>query len=471
MADDNTDLDYEKIPQEEPKDEVLVSGQAAADLAKLYHGRKWTDVTLAVGDRRFNAHRLILSTRCPYFKNLFESEPDKLLYELDSAINPDAFEIVLEYIYCANIVATRKMAESIAEIAVKLNIKPLMDSLASFAGTKLTEENVLQEIQRHFGKNKSALEHCLRFLDHHIMKIGIENPQLLTMPVEIMNEIVRRQTLGIDETELFRLLQNWRNEQELNNDKDTVKRQATQLAQHLKLHLLQPETFFNGLKQTGWISTEILWDVLTEMINSNRRYGPRSDEEDPKFKVRKPGPKTLKSKRKVDPGSLPDFPIALLGKDASGKTTTLYKLKLGEVVTTIPTVGFNVEEVQYKSARFTITDCGYKVKASWMDVVSPRTAAMIWVVDSNTVDCLLESIELKETFDRFGKPDMPVLIIANKQDLPYARSVAEIAGQMGMSHLGIKNWFIQATCAASGDGLYEGLDWLHKHLNPDYSLE
>jgi hypothetical protein len=43
------------------------------------------------------------------------------------------------------------------------------------------------------------------------------------------------------------------------------------------------------------------------------------------------------------------FPIGVLmvGLDAAGKTTILYKLKLGEIVTTIPTIGFNVETVQY----------------------------------------------------------------------------------------------------------------------------
>jgi hypothetical protein len=38
-----------------------------------------------------------------------------------------------------------------------------------------------------------------------------------------------------------------------------------------------------------------------------------------------------------------------VGLDAAGKTTVLYKLKLNDVVTTIPTIGFNVEKVEYKN--------------------------------------------------------------------------------------------------------------------------
>ena len=45
----------------------------------------------------------------------------------------------------------------------------------------------------------------------------------------------------------------------------------------------------------------------------------------------------------------------MLGLDNAGKTTVLYKLKLGEVVTTIPTIGFNVETVEHKEC-FTLYD-------------------------------------------------------------------------------------------------------------------
>ena len=48
----------------------------------------------------------------------------------------------------------------------------------------------------------------------------------------------------------------------------------------------------------------------------------------------------------------------LVGLDAAGKTTILYKLKLGEIVTTIPTIGFNVETVEYKNICFTVWDVG-----------------------------------------------------------------------------------------------------------------
>ena len=50
--------------------------------------------------------------------------------------------------------------------------------------------------------------------------------------------------------------------------------------------------------------------------------------------------------------------ILMVGLDAAGKTTILYKLKLGEIVSTIPTIGFNVETVEYKNISFTVYDVG-----------------------------------------------------------------------------------------------------------------
>lgn len=52
-----------------------------------------------------------------------------------------------------------------------------------------------------------------------------------------------------------------------------------------------------------------------------------------------------------------------------------------------------------------------------------------------------------------------LLVFANKQDLPNAMSAAEITDKLGLHALRQRQWYIQSTCATSGEGLYEGLDW------------
>ncbi len=53
-----------------------------------------------------------------------------------------------------------------------------------------------------------------------------------------------------------------------------------------------------------------------------------------------------------------EMKILLVGLDAAGKTTVLYKLKLGDVVNTSPTIGFNVETVEHKNISFHTSDVG-----------------------------------------------------------------------------------------------------------------
>ncbi|KAJ0583609.1 putative small GTPase superfamily, ARF/SAR type, P-loop containing nucleoside triphosphate hydrolase [Helianthus annuus] len=52
--------------------------------------------------------------------------------------------------------------------------------------------------------------------------------------------------------------------------------------------------------------------------------------------------------------------ILVLGLDNAGKTTILYRLQMGEVVSTIPTIGFNVETVQYNNIKFQVWDLDSK---------------------------------------------------------------------------------------------------------------
>ncbi|XP_022211522.2 ADP-ribosylation factor 1-like [Drosophila obscura] len=160
--------------------------------------------------------------------------------------------------------------------------------------------------------------------------------------------------------------------------------------------------------------------------------------------------------------------ILMVGLDAAGKTTVLYKLKLGEIVTTIPTIGFNVETVEYKNIKFTVWDVGgqARIRKMWRHYCV-NTQSLIFVVDSNDRDRIDEARE--ELMSMLAEHEFQVLLIfSNKQDLPNAMNAAEMTDKLGLNALINQNWYIQATCATNGDGLYEGLDWLSnqlKHVN------
>merc|ERR1719172_24824 len=112
--------------------------------------------------------------------------------------------------------------------------------------------------------------------------------------------------------------------------------------------------------------------------------------------------------------------IVMVGLDAAGKTTVLYKLKLGEVVTTVPTIGFNVETVEYKNISFTVWDIGGqdKIRKLWRYYYA-NTQGLIFVIDSNDRDRIEDAREeLVQMLNEDEMRDAVLLVFAIKQDLP-----------------------------------------------------
>ncbi len=136
--------------------------------------------------------------------------------------------------------------------------------------------------------------------------------------------------------------------------------------------------------------------------------------------------------------------------------------------------GFNVETVEYKNISFTVWDVGGqdKIRPLWRHYYQ-NTQGIIFVVDSNDRERIDDSggadnsakEELHRMLGEDELRDAVLLIFANKQDLPNAMSVNEITERLQLNQMRHRQWYIQATCATTGDGLYEGLDWLSQTLS------
>ena len=94
--------------------------------------------------------------------------------------------------------------------------------------------------------------------------------------------------------------------------------------------------------------------------------------------------------------------------------------------------------------------------------------AIIFVVDSNDRDRIDDKSgyenNAREELARMLQEDelrnAKLLVLANKQDLPNAMKVQEITERLGLNKLRNRQWYIQGASAPTGDGVYEGLDWL-----------
>lgn len=61
---------------------------------------------------------------------------------------------------------------------------------------------------------------------------------------------------------------------------------------------------------------------------------------------------------------------------------------------------------------------------------------------------------------------MPLLLLANKQDLPNAVSEKDISEMLGLAKIKDRDWAIFRCSAKTGIGLNESLDWVVEKLTP-----
>ncbi|KAJ8984746.1 hypothetical protein NQ317_005011 [Molorchus minor] len=151
--------------------------------------------------------------------------------------------------------------------------------------------------------------------------------------------------------------------------------------------------------------------------------------------------------------------LVMVGLDGAGKTTILYK---DEIVRTIPTVGFNVETVEYKNTNFTVWDVGGqdKLRRLWRHYFQ-NTNGIIFVIDSCDRDRIQEAAyELKKILFECDLEKAVLLVFANKQDMPLAMTSSEVEDKLELKDVKDRKWCVQGACAINGTGLNEGFDWL-----------
>ena len=157
----------------------------------------------------------------------------------------------------------------------------------------------------------------------------------------------------------------------------------------------------------------------------------------------------------------------MLGLDGAGKTTLLYSLKLNQIVNTIPTIGFNVEQVKYNRFNLILWDIGGqdKIRGLWKHYYN-NVQIIIYMIDSNDTNRIQES---KNELHKILQEDQlqnidAVLIFNNKIDLPNSLSNLELTEILELENIK-QNWHIQSCCAIKKKGIYDGLKWLSKQIN------
>jgi len=157
----------------------------------------------------------------------------------------------------------------------------------------------------------------------------------------------------------------------------------------------------------------------------------------------------------------------MIGLDQAGKTVILYRLKLGEVVTTIPTIGFNVETIKYNKIDYTLWDVGGqdKIRPLWRHYYQ-NTNAIIYVIDGSDPRLDDAKQELHKTSNESDINKPLLLILLNKTDLKWPKTASEIMEYLQLNTIRNKfsRVYIQSVCATTGENLELAIDWIYYNL-------
>ena len=163
-----------------------------------------------------------------------------------------------------------------------------------------------------------------------------------------------------------------------------------------------------------------------------------------------------------------DFHLVMIGLDGAGKTTVLYRMKDDQYINTVPTIGFNCERVKGRIGRsagltFLVWDVGgqEKIRPLWRSY-KRATDGIIFVLDSAEYTLLDEArLELHRTLNYQDNMNTPLLVLANKQDLPTGLREKDVVRALGLKTLKSSLWCVELTCGITGEGLETGIEMMH----------
>jgi len=101
-----------------------------------------------------------------------------------------------------------------------------------------------------------------------------------------------------------------------------------------------------------------------------------------------------------------------------------------------------------------------------------HSAGIVLVVDCTAENSLEEVAQgLTYLLEQENLVSTPLLVYANKQDVPKAMGPSEVADALGLPDIHDRPWHVQGAVATSGDGVQEGWRWLSSALTSHAASE
>ncbi|KAI6661391.1 ADP-ribosylation factor 1 [Oopsacas minuta] len=160
--------------------------------------------------------------------------------------------------------------------------------------------------------------------------------------------------------------------------------------------------------------------------------------------------------------------ILMLGLDNTGKTTLFNRINSSQsdFISEGPTVGYNVQPIRFRKLSCRLWDVGGKrqIRTLWKHYYQ-GTDALIYVVDSTDSDRFADAgEEIKRILSHQEMRGVPVLVIANKQDLKTSLKPTDVKRKLDLNGIEGNSILVQGTSAVTGKGVKQGLKHIHKMI-------
>ncbi|XP_047432293.1 ADP-ribosylation factor-like protein 11 [Mugil cephalus] len=157
--------------------------------------------------------------------------------------------------------------------------------------------------------------------------------------------------------------------------------------------------------------------------------------------------------------------VILMGLDSAGKSTLLARMLTGQVVTTSPTIGFNVGTLNLdKKTSLTVWDVGGQksMRPNWRYYLDD-CKALVFVVDSSDRERMPEAQKvLKKVLGEEKLRGVPLMVLANKKDVAKSMTIREVSTQLDLPSYKDRLWEIQACSGLEGLGLHQAFMSVNK---------
>lgn len=247
---------------------------------------KLCDIKLIVGEKKIQAHRLVLAAFSDYFSAMFTgdmSETSQFTVHLTD-MKPDAVEALIRYAYTSEIEIRVDNVENLLSVACILQIEEVKEACSEFMANQLHPSNCLGIRAFADGHGCSALfKTSDQYTKEHFVEV-INNQEFFVLPAESVAELLSSDDLNVpSETQVFTALKTW-TQQDLQNRKQFLHR----LLSLVRLPLLSTQYLIDHVESCPLFRDispcrELILEAMKYQLLPNRRLQMQS----PRTKPRK----------------------------------------------------------------------------------------------------------------------------------------------------------------------------------------